>query len=457
MKNYLKDLLKKADSEYAEIRIEKTITTRVTYAGRDLEDSSQNVSFGGNARALVKGAWGFTTFNSLDELESKMMDVVSHARHIGTRRNEKLKLADVPVVNVEIPLDIRNDPSGVSLSKKVDIIGAYNSLALNQDKQITTTSASYFDRKRKITYANTDGTYISRESIDLGFGIMPIVRTAEGAFFGWVTGGSSDDFNVVLNLEDQIIKACNDSIGISKAAPVKAGTYTVILDPLLAGVFIHEAFGHLSEGDNVYEDPNLQKIMVLGREFGPKHLNVADTGLDKGLRGYLPYDDEGVATERTYLIKEGKLVGRLHSRETAAKMGERPTGNARAINFQFPPIPRMRNTVIEEGGVPFDEMLKGIKEGIYCINARGGETNGELFTFTPADAFMIRDGKLAERVRDVILTGNVFQTLKNIDMIGDDYKVKDGPGGCGKGAQFPLPTSEGSPHIRIQNVVVGGK
>ena len=90
---------------------------------------------------------------------------------------------------------------------------------------------------------------------------------------------------------------------------MKGGEYTVILDPILAGTFIHEAFGHLSEGDNVYEDKNLQEVMKLGREFGGRILNVYDTGLDKGERGYLVYDDEGVPTEKTYLIREGKLVG----------------------------------------------------------------------------------------------------------------------------------------------------
>ena len=112
--------------------------------------------------------------------------------------------------------------------------------------------------------------------------------------------------------------------------------------------------------------------------------------------------------------------------------------------------------MIEPGDVPFEDMIKNTKEGLYCISSRGGQTNGELFTFSAADAFMIRDGKIAERVRDVTLTGNVFETLKNIDMIGNDFLVEDGPGGCGKRGQMPLPTSEGSPHIRINNVIVGG-
>jgi TldD protein len=117
----------------------------------------------------------------------------------------------------------------------------------------------------------------------------------------------------------------------------------------------------------------------------------------------------------------------------------------------------MRNTCIEPGDASFDDMIAGTKLGIYAITASGGQTNGEMFTFTAGTAFMIRDGKLAERVRDVTLTGNVFETLKSIDMLGDDLGIHDGPGGCGKAGQFPLPVSDGSPHIRIQNVVIGGE
>jgi TldD protein len=176
------------------------------------------------------------------------------------------------------------------------------------------------------------------------------------------------------------------------------------------------------------------------------------------MRGYLPVDDEGVPTQRTELISKGKLVGRLHSRETAGKLGEAPTGNARAISYRFPPIPRMRNTCIASGpDGKLGDLVKGIEEGVYAVDAFGGQTNGELFTFTAGDAFMIRNGEIAERVKDVTVSGNVFDTLRNIDAIGSDFGNQDSAGGCGKAGQMPLPVSHGSPHIRIRNCVIGGK
>ncbi|RKY57679.1 MAG: hypothetical protein DRP94_08295, partial [Candidatus Latescibacterota bacterium] len=157
---------------------------------------------------------------------------------------------------------------------------------------------------------------------------------------------------------------------------------------------------------------------------------------------------------KTYLLKEGVLVGRLHNRETSAKMGEPLTGNARAQGYSSEPIVRMTNTYIEPGKVPFEDMLSGIKLGVYAVDMVGGQTMMEMFTFSAGWGYMIRDGRIEELVRDVVLTGNLFETLKNIEAVGDDLRWDHGH--CGKGGQT-APVSTGSPHIRIRNVVVGGR
>jgi TldD protein len=205
----------------------------------------------------------------------------------------------------------------------------------------------------------------------------------------------------------------------------------------------------------VYENPRLKDIMVLGRRFGADYLNIVDGAAVPGLRGSYKYDDEGVPATKTYLIRQGILEGRLHSRETSAKMGETPTGNARALNYLYPPIVRMTNTYIEPGSVSFENMISDIKEGVYAKDWYGGTTSLEMFTFSAAEAYMIRNGKIAELLQPVVLSGNVFTTLNNIDAIGNDLEMNQG-GGCGKNAQSPLPVSNGSPHIRIHNCLVGG-
>jgi TldD protein len=163
-----------------------------------------------------------------------------------------------------------------------------------------------------------------------------------------------------------------------------------------------------------------------------------------------------VPTQKTDLIHEGVLVGRLHSRETAGKMGEQPTGNARAESYRHQPIVRMTNTYIEAGTSSFAEMLADTKEGIFCKDWYGGSTSHEQFGFSCAEAWMIRNGQLAEPLRGMTLSGNVFSTLQNIDLIGSDFEWTEAGGTCGKGGQA-APVGQGSPYIRIQQAVVGGQ
>jgi len=196
---------------------------------------------------------------------------------------------------------------------------------------------------------------------------------------------------------------------------------------------------------------------VLGRRFGPDSLNVFDDGSIEGLRGTHPYDDEGTPTGRSDLIRNGVLVGRLHSRETAAKLAERPTGNARATGYRYPPIVRMTNTAIAAGTDALEDMLRGIELGVYACDAYGGQTALENFSFSSAYAYMIRDGQIAEMVKDVILAGNLFHTLASIDAIGSDFVWSRSGGGCGKGQGGGLPVSFGAPHVRIQGVTIGGR
>ena len=225
---------------------------------------------------------------------------------------------------------------------------------------------------------------------------------------------------------------------------------------LLWPLYLSTSFGHLSEADSLDENERMKELLKIGTVYAFPDLDIFDSGLEGGNRGECKYDDEGVPMQKTYLIKKGAIAGHLHSRESAWKMGEQPTGNARAINYRYPPIVRMRTTCIAPGKYSFEEMLQDIREGVYVQGAYGGQTNGEMFTFAAMRANMIRNGQISEPVRDVNLTGNVFTTLKNIEMIGNDFQYSNSGGGCGKNEQAPLPVAGGSPHIRIKNVIIGG-
>lgn len=456
MKSFLRQALKKADIDYCEIRIEDSEVLSIQFRGKRLENLSQTMQYGGNVRALHKGAWGFASFNNLDDLPQALNSACLQAKLAGERKDGVSKLAEVPIIEDEFVPSFTLDPRAISTQEKVRILNRYNDIILNYHENITASRIIYREQFTKLYFANSEGTYISQHKVDIGANLGATARKGDVTVSRGVGLGSSLGFDCMLGAEEQLKEACQIAVDLLDAPQVKAGTYTVICDPALAGLFVHEAFGHLSEADNAYKNPDLAETMKLGRRLGQDILTIYDTGEYFDHRGGLKYDDEGVATERTYLIKNGILVGRLHSRETAGIMGEKPTGSARALNYTFPPLCRMRSTCIAPGESTFEDMIKDIKLGVYAIGSGGGQTNGEMFTFNAGYGYMIRDGRLAELVRDVKLMGNVFTTLENIDMVGNDPKGRDGAGGCGKGGQMPLPTSGICPHIRIQNVIVGG-
>ncbi len=452
MRDLVTEALKGHNADYIEIHFEESRTTSIVYRGERLEEISRARHSGGNVRALVKGSWGFVSFNHIDGLKEEVALAVKEAS-LASREPFKLFPTD-PVVDTVIPL-LQKDATNIPLATKKELLDSYNDIMLSSPK-IQSTRINYRDMKRRTIFANLEGSYIEQIKSDLTLRLTAIARTDSEIQQAGLSLGSNGEFSVVEGLHEQAREIARRAAALLSAAQVKGGEYTVILDPILAGVFIHEAFGHLSESDFVYQNENLRQIMVLGKRFGGKHLNIVDDPTIPNLRGSYKYDDEGTPATKTYLIREGILEGRLHSRETAAKMGERTTGNARAINYLFPPIVRMSNTYIEPGSASFEEMLSDIEEGVYVKDWYGGTTSLEMFTFSAGEAYMIRRGKLAELLRPVVLSGNVFHTLGSIDAIGEDLEMNQG-GGCGKGEQYPLPVSNGSPHIRIRHCVVGGR
>jgi TldD protein len=448
----LAGILKRCGADYAEAHLEESRSSHIAYRGKELESIDRISSTGGNVRALVNGGWGFTSFNDPGDLKEKVATAVRQARLIG--KSETALAPAAPVVDA-VAGNIKENPVDMPLADKKKLLDEYHALIWSVPK-IQTSVIGYSDGSRRSFFINSEGSLVEQERADVSLRLAAVAADGGEVQQVGLSMGSLGDFQQITGLHRQVEEMAQNAVTMLSAPAVKGGEYTVVLDPILAGVFVHEAFGHLSEADHVYENERLREIMSLGKKFGGEHLNIVDGAGVPGLRGSFKYDDEGVRAAKTYLIKEGRLVGRLHSRETAAKMNEKPTGNARAITYRFPPIVRMTNTYIEPGTASFDDIIADTKDGIYVKNWYGGMTSMEMFTFSAGEAYMIRHGKIAEAVRPVTLTGNVFSTLQNIDAIGNDLDMNQG-GGCGKGGQSPLAVSNGSPHIRIRHCLIGGK
>jgi len=444
----------KNNVDFLSIRLESSQGSNIKMRNGQIENISEGTSIGGQVRACHKGGWGFATFNDLTQIADCISDAISAAQLIG---DDKTVLAEVePVVtSCKLPLTGTN-PRLIHLSQKKDLVGRCDRILNSYHQDITSTTVRYSDIQQKIVLATSEGSLIEQTWIDSEMRFSATAKRGELVQTGRETTGTRRGFEDLLNLDKQIESAAKRAVNALDLPTVKGGTYTVVIDPILAGLFVHEAFGHLSEADMAYENPDLLEVMTMGRKFGGEFLQIFDGAQPEGHRGSYYYDDEGVPATTTQLIKDGLLVGRLHSRETAGKLGEKPTGNARCLNYHYPPIVRMTNTWIGRGNTPVKDLFSNIKEGVYARNWLGGMTNGEMFTFTAGEAWMIRDGIIAEPVKNVTLSGNVFKTLANIEAIGDDF-YWDESGGCGKGGQNGLAVGCGSPSLRIKDVVIGGE
>ncbi|EAW34006.1 TldD/PmbA family protein [Lyngbya sp. PCC 8106] len=456
LKNVLADLIKRYRSQvdYLAIRVEEAEETDILLRGDRIETLSEGLSIGGQVRACHKGGWGFASFNRLEGLEERISEAITAAKLIG---EEETLLAPIPIVQETRILPLTGtDPRQVPLAQKKELCDRYGHILRSVDSRITTISVRYNDSTQRILLATSEGTFLEQAWVDMEMRFAATARNGETVQTGRETTGSRRAYEDLTLLDDQVQSAAQRAVNSLDLPPVKGNTYTVVIDPILTGLFVHEAFGHLSEADMTYENPDLLEVMTLGRQFGPKNLQIFDGAEPPGHRGSYFYDDEGTPGTTTQLIKDGALVGRLHSRETAGKLGEVPTGNARCLNYHYPPLVRMTNTWIERGDTAVEDLFSEVKQGVYARNWLGGMTNGEMFTFSAGEAWMIRNGKLAEPVRDVTLSGNVFTTLADIEAIGNDF-YWDESGGCGKGGQNGLPVGCGGPSLRIRNVVVGGE
>lgn len=455
-KGLLTDLVARYRSQvdFLSIRLEESEQTDILLRGSKIETLSEGLSLGGQVRACHQGGWGFSSFNCLTNLATQIEEAISAARWVGD--DETLLAAVEPIHSCQLLSLAGTDPRHISLNQKKALCEHYGQVLRDTSPQIATVSVCYSDSRQHILFATSEDTLLEQVWVDMEMRFAATARNGSLVQTGRETTGSRRGYEDLEGLEQQVASAGQRAVNALSLPPVKGGIYTVVIDPILTGLFVHEAFGHLSEADMIYENPDLLEVMTLGQRFGPSDLQIFDGAALPEHRGSYLFDDEGTPATVTQLIQDGELVGRLHSRETAGKLGEKPTGNARCLDYRYPPIVRMTNTWIGQGTTPVADLVSGIKTGVYARNWLGGMTNGEMFTFSAGEAWMIRDGAIAEPVRDVTLSGNVFSTLADIEAIADDF-AWDESGGCGKGSQCGLPVGCGGPSLRIRNVVVGGE
>lgn len=446
----LDKLLKSVEKnvDYADIRVNESENTVIVMKDGKIQEIRSGSDQGVCLRVLKQGAWGFSYTNQLDRLDNLT--------------ESALKLASVLTSDVELaPAEIRTDKvksnariklSDVPLEDKKIAMSDVEQAA-NLDKVVSTT-VNYVDAEGTTYFLNSEGSSIKMEENRVALFLNAVAASENGIQFGHKSTGGAKGFEAIQKEDLELMgrTAASKAVRLLDANSPPSGRFPIIMDSELTGVFIHEALGHASEADLILQNDSILKGKMGTKIGSPLVTIVDDASMDAF--GYYAYDAEGVKTSKNVLVEEGTLVSLLSSRETAAKLNIRPSGNARSgVGDQ--PIVRMSNTYLKPGQMSFDELIEGMENGIYLKGSRGGQvdTGKGVFQFNAAESFMIENGQVTDPLRDVSLSGNILEILQKVDAVGSDFHM--GVGFCGKAGQT-APVGDGGPHTRVSEATVGG-
>jgi TldD protein len=253
------------------------------------------------------------------------------------------------------------------------------------------------------------------------------------------------------------------SLTLLKAESMKEETCDVVLGPEVVGIVSHESSGHPSEADRMLGreaaqagETYLQRDSI-STKIGSDVVNVVEDPTLPRSFGFYLYDDEGVKARRRYLIKEGRVAELLHNRETASEFGVSSNASSRAVSYDREPIVRMSNTFVEPGGLEFDELVEGVRYGVYIKNFMEWNIDDRRFNqrYVGLEAYRIEDGELRGRLRGPILELTTPALWSSVDAVGRDIEFS--AASCGKGDPMQgIPVWTGGPPIRLRNIRLGG-
>jgi TldD protein len=459
----LKDILTKTNNvatqrfgaEYAEARALRLFKTMLTLKEGRVEAAKQGIENGVALRVLVNGAWGFASVGSVDAevLVSATSEACRMAKAASAQLKTPIKLAKTRIVDDRVHVKSIKNPAGISIEDKIKTASSISGNALRYDKRMKSCTVDYLDLTGTSYFMNSEGTCIEQDKLYV-WSRATATAAQKGLFtfsreeIGSTSGYEIFDTETPETVGERLAKRAIEQLG---AKPPQGGTSPVVLGSNVVGVFVHEAFGHLAEADLALAGGVLPN--KFGKKIASDVVTFYDDGTVNGGFGSFKYDDEGVPTQKTLLVKDGVVTGLLHNRETAQKFNAEPTGNARAEDFRVEPIIRMRNTFMAPRDHSFEELIEDVRSGYYFKSFRGGQANVDgTFQVGIQEAYEIVKGELGEPVRNASISGNTLETLFKVDAVGKDFELW--PGRCGKGQTAFV--CDGGPHIRVKEVTVGG-
>ena len=449
----LRAIISKIDANYADIRYEIKKETKIVFNGNELFNIGSNSTDGFVVRVLKGGGLSSVAFTRPGDADKAISIAAENALLMAKFAARPVQLSKSEAIKDEYMPELDEDPRDVPMDEKLHLTRKYNTLALRHEK-IVTTNIIYNETIREKHFLSSEGTECREDLVTTVLGGM--ITSKDGALTQnvRVAAGGSTGFALLRNREEDFENKAVIAMDLLKARPVESGVYHAVLNQDLAGVFTHEAFGHFSEADLIEDSPTMRERMQIGAKLGNEALSITDDPTMPKQLGFYRYDDEGVIARPVKLMQKGVLSGRLHSRRTAAAFGDGLTGHCVAEDYRYAPIVRMGNIFIEPGKKTLDDLLALLDDGLYILDAKGGQTSGENFTFGAQYGYIVKAGKISEMVRDINISGNLYRTMQNISAVGNDLRLCE-TGGCGKG-QLNIRSCHGGPHILINNLVIGG-
>jgi TldD protein len=327
------------------------------------------------------------------------------------------------------------------------------------DPRVTKVNASIYDTTSYILYFNSEGTLCHDFRPMAIAAATCIMQDGDRIENSNSSRSSRSDFSFLTDamIEEIAREVVENTAILFKAVKPKGGEMPVVMAAGSSGILLHEAIGHAFEADF-----NRKNISIFSDKLNQKvcdgHINVVDDGTIVGDRGSINFDDEGVESQKTYIVKDGVLNSYLHDRISARHYGVAPTGNGRRETFKYMPIPRMRVTYMENGNYSEDDIIASVKQGVYVDKFSNGQVQigaGD-FTFFVKSGYLIENGKLTQPIKDINIIGNGPKALADITMVADNLKIDPGAWTCGKDGQG-APVGQGLPSVLVKQLTVGGE
>ncbi len=347
----------------------------------------------------------------------------------------------------------------VPFAEKVKLLETIDAAARARDPRVSQVSASLSGSWSVIDIVRADG-FVATDVRPLVRLNVSIVAEANGrretGSFGMGGRWLYDQLFEEANWNRAIDEALSQALVNLESVAAPAGEMTVLLGPGWPGVLLHEAIGHGLEGDF-----NRKGVSAFSGRIGERvaapGVTVVDDGSIAGRRGSLSIDDEGTPTGETVLIEDGILKGYMHDRLNARLMGVEPTGNGRREDYAHAPMPRMTNTFMKGGSDDPEELLSRVGNGIFAKSFGGGQVDivSGKFVFSCTEAYKVENGKLGAPIKGATLIGDGPSVLTRVKGIGNDMRLDEGVGVCGKGGQS-VPAGVGQPTLLIEGLTVGG-